>query len=547
MLTLKHFKKRFEALKGLRQPRENLWKDCVHYLAPNIGCFNDPSTEKKSKRDLYYKDNINTLPAYRFRILATSMVSNLTPSKLRWFNIEVPDETREENIWLKKQVDKMYDVYRNSDLFSNLYNAFLEASVVGTAIIGMQYDVNKIVDFIPMTVGQYYISEGANGFIDTCYRVFAMTAGQIVEKFGINNLPLRVQEAINRDNEDELFNVIHAVEPNKQYLSEWDNPFNKPFISAYFIENCSEDDKFLEYKGLSYFPFLVARWDRDVSSAYGGGIGETVLGDVKSLQKYESDLSKASSKMINPPMIANNNLKNAVKDVSAGSVTYTDDPNGFSALYQLNYNTNEARQNIAAIDERIYRLTYNDLFYMLSQKEKTMSATEASGIMQEKLGMLGSVVDRLQVEFLKPLIDNTFKIMLENGEFDDPPESIYDKETEISYQSALAMSQQVSDLSNVETFIRFVTSLATIDPSAILKLNVNKIVDDYADKMNIDMSLLKTDKEVDQIIAAQQEQQNQQQQAQMENERLEAMAKSAKDFSQADTQSSMALEEMLGA
>ena len=440
----------------------------------------------------------------------------------------------------------MYDVYRNSDLFSNLYNAFLEASVVGTAILGMQYDINTVIDFVPMTIGQYYIAEGANGFINTCYRLFSMSAEQIVEKFGSENLPHKVQEALNRDNQDELFNVIHAVEPNKQYLSEWNNPFNKPFISAYFIENCSDDDNFLEYKGLSYFPFLVARWDRDVSSAYGGGIGETVLGDVKSLQKYEADLSKASSKMINPPMIANNNLKNAVKDVSAGSVTYTDDPNGFSALYQLNYNTNEARQNIAAIDQRIYQLTYNDLFYMLSQKDKTMSATEASGIMQEKLGMLGSVVDRLQVEFLKPLIDNTFKIMLENGEFDDPPESIYEKETEISYQSALAMSQQVSDLSNLETYIRFATSLATIDPSAILKLNVNEIMNYYADKMNIDLSLLKTDKEVDEIIARQQEQQDQQQEAQMGNERLETMAKSAKDFSQADTQSSMVLEEMLG-
>ena len=233
-----------------------------------------------------------------------------------------------------------------------------------------------------------------------------------------------------------------------------------------------------------------------------------------------------------------------------------DERNYFKSLIENAYNNqiltdvdmiNVQTQLLQLLDERIYRLTYNDLFYMLSQKDKTMSATEASGIMQEKLGMLGSVVDRLQVEFLKPLIDNTFKIMLENGEFDEPPESIYDKETEISYQSALAMSQQVSDLSNVETFIRFVTTLGTIDSTAILKLNVNKIIDDYADKMNIDMSLLKTDKEVDEIIAMQQEQQNQQQQAQMENERLETMAKSAKDFAQADTQSSMALEEMLGA
>lgn len=546
MLTIKHFNKRFGALKDIRKSREDVWKECVHYIAPNIGCFNDPSTEKKNKKDMFYKDNINTLPAYRFRILATSMVSNLTPSKLRWFNITVPEETREENIWLKKQTDKIYDVFRKTDLFSNLYNAFLEASVVGTAIIGMQYDAQKKIDFIPLTIGQYYLSEGPNGFIDTCYRIFSMSAGQMLEQFGRENLPERVLNALNNDNEDRLFNVIQAVEPNKEYLSHWVNAFNKPYISAYFLENSNDDDKFLEYKGLSYFPFLVARWDRDLSSAYGGGIGETVLGDIKSLQKYEKDLAKASSKMINPPMLANNTVKNSVKDVSAGSITYSDDPNGFKALYQLNYNTNEARQNIAAIDQRIYQLTYNDLFYMLSQKDKTMSATEASGIMQEKLSMLGSVVDRLQVEFLKPLIDNAFRIMLENDEFDEPPESIWDKETDISYQSALAMSQQVSDLSNVETFLRFVGTVSTFNPQAALKIDANKVLNYYAEKMNIDLELLRTDNQVNEIVAAQQEQQAAQQQAQMENDRLTAMAKSAKDFSQADTQSSMALEEMLG-
>ena len=88
--------------------------------------------------------------------------------------------------------------------------------------------------------------------------------------------------------------------------------------------------------------------------------------------------------------------------------------------------------------------------------------------------------------------------------------------------------------------------MAIIDPTFVLKLDPNKIMNYYADKMNIDLELLRTDKEVEEIVARQQEQQQAQQQAQMENERLEAMAKSAKDFSQADTQSSMAVEEMLG-
>jgi hypothetical protein len=175
-----------------------------------------------------------------------------------------------------------------------------------------------------------------------------------------------------------------------------------------------------------------------------------------------------------------------------------------------------------------------------------MSATEASGIQQEKLGMLGSVVDRLQVEFLQVLIENSFKILLENGEFDEIPESLMGKDLEITYQSALAMAQQVSDLSNLETVIRFVTSMATLDPTAVLKLDVNKIIDEYAQKMGVDLELLRTSEAVNNLVAQQQEQQQAQMQAQAENERLEAMAKSAKDFSQAQTNAGGALEEMFG-
>ena len=474
------------------------------------------------------------------------MVNNLTPSKLDWFSLAVKDETRDEYIWLKKQSEAIYDIFRGTDLFSNLYNAFLEASIVGTAVIGMQYDSIRKIDFVPLTIGQYWIEEGNNGFVDTCYRRFCMSAKNIVKEFGIDNIPRSVKLALERNEEDELFNVIHAVEPNDNYLPQWENYLNKPFNSVYFVENTGDDEQPLQVAGLSYFPYMVARWDKNITSAYGTGIGESILGDVKSLQKYESDLAKASSKTINPAMLASTQLKNVTKDVSAGSITYADDPTGFKPLYQINYGTNEARQNINSILERIYKLAYNDLFYMLSQKDKTMSATEASGIMQEKLNLLGSVVDRLQPEFLKPLIENCIKILQDHDELvEDVPETLVDKDLEITYQSALANAQQVTNLGNLETVVGFVSTMATYDPNVVLKVKSLDAIEEYAKKMNVDLSLFRTNEEVEEIVAQQKQAEAEAQQQIDANERLVSTAKAAKDFASAEAQGSANMEEML--
>ena len=96
----KHFETRLEVLKGNRTKLEPELKEINQYLSPETGAFNEPISEKKSKKDPYYKQNINTLPMYYINNLATAMVTNLTPSRLKWFRLKVEDETREESIYL---------------------------------------------------------------------------------------------------------------------------------------------------------------------------------------------------------------------------------------------------------------------------------------------------------------------------------------------------------------------------------------------------------------------------------------------------------------
>lgn len=541
----KHFENRFEALKQSRSRLEPEWKDIRSFLAPDTGCFDDPVSDKNSNKDPYYTQNINTLPMYYVNNLSTAMVSNLTPSRLKWFRLSVEDATREESIWLTNAENKLYRLYESSGLYEKLYGTFKEAILYGPNLLGVQRDAKTAFRFIPMTVGEYWTSEGQEGTINSCYRHFALTNMQLLEQFGKENLPDKIIDALEKDNTEELHTVIHCVEPNPNYLPQFKNYNNKPYLSVYFLAD-DNSGRFLDYRTTSYFPFMCARWERVENNPYGVGLGRQILGDVKSLQAYERDLAKANKKMIDPPMLGSNQLKNAKKDASANGITYTDDPNGFRPLYNVNYATREALENITRITQRIYQLTYNDLFYALLNKDKSMSATEAQGIQQEKMTMLGSVVERLQTEFLKNLVETTFTIAYQDGWLDTPPESLVGKNMRVEYTSLLAMSQDINDLSLVERYLRFVSSVAGINPIAARKPDILAMCDFYAKRLGIDQSLNVPNDVVEEQESQAQIAQMEAQNAQIQQQNLVAQAKAAKDMAQAETISGGALEDIYG-
>ena len=174
-----------------------------------------------------------------------------------------------------------------------------------------------------------------------------------------------------------------------------------------------------------------------------------------------------------------------------------------------------------------------------------MSATEAQGIQQEKMTMLGSVVERLQTEFLKNLVETAFSIAYQDGWLGVPPDSLVGKNMRVEYTSLLAMSQDINDLSLVERYLRFVSSVAGINPVAARKPDILAMCDFYAKRLGIDQSLNIPNSVVEEQEQQAQEMQMQMQQAQIQQDNMVAQAKAAKDLSQARTNAGGALEEMM--
>lgn len=526
----KHFTQRLDALKETRSLLEPEWKEIRSYLAPDTGCFDDPTSTSAMKKDAFYKQNVNTLPSFYFYQLAVALVMNLTPSRLHWFRLRVPDQTWEEQAFLKQAEDKMLRVFSKAGVYDHLMNMFYEAPLYGCAAMGINEDLELGVDLVPSTIGEFWLAEDYRGVPNCIYRRFAMSAFNLQAQFGYDKCPDVVKKALDGEKFDTEFTVIHAVEQNPRYNPK--NPFNKEYISVYFCEEAKEEDGFLEYKTTKRFPFVTCRWDRYGKNPYGFGIGRRVLGDVKSLQAYEKDLAKASKKKISPPLKGSVDLKKVVIDTSAEAVTYTNDPNGLTPLFNVNYETREALENIQRINDRIYRMTYNDLFLAILNKDKTMSATEAAAIVKEKEA-LGAVVERFQRETLKPLIENTFLILLEQGALGEVPPSMRGKDMSIEYQSVLSSTQEIGDLQNIDRWLQFVSQVATINPEVARKPDVLAIADYYADRLNIDFNLIKDNEAVQQQQQEEAEAQAQLEQQQLAMQQAQVQAGAVKDYAQA--------------
>lgn len=551
LLKKKHFENRFSVLQSMRSPYEPNWREVNMYFGVGTGAWDSPKTTP-SARDPFYNKNINTLPTRYAQNLAASLVATLTPSNMRWFGYTVSNETREERIYLRWCSERILDLFNHSGLNSFLYSSFLEAALYGVNPLGIDWSSReKRYAFFPMTIGQFWIGRNDEFLVNQLYHRFGMTVREIADRFGEDKLTSQMKLDLSMDRTETVYTIVHAIEENPRYLPAFDNGYNKRYISAYYLEDANAEG-FLEWKTTSKFPWNVSSWGIDPETPYCPGIGFYALGDVKSLQTYEEDLAVASAKMINPPVKGSTSLKTKEKDIGAGGITYTDDPAAFTPLFQVQYDINTALQNIQRILERLYELFYNNVFYALMNKTKTMSATEAAGINTEKMTLLGAVVERLQSTLLGPLLENAFLLALENGALEDDthkmPDSLRGKALEVTYHSLMAQTQSLTDLRLVDDWLQRISILAAINPNAARKPDIMGLAEYYAKKYDIDLSFVVSDEvlaEQDRVAAEAAEEERRAQQAAMNIQNIEGMASAAKDFAVANEKNPN-VQEILG-
>jgi hypothetical protein len=209
--------------------------------------------------------------------------------------------------------------------------------------------------------------------------------------------------------------------------------------------------------------------------------------------------------MVNPPMLADVSLKNQPASLLPGGVTYLPGGGagvGFRPVYEINPPLDGLVQDIQEVQTRISKAFYADLWLMISQLDDVRTAAEIAARREEKLLMLGPVLERLHSELLNPAIHRTFAIMARNQLLPPLPPGLNWQQIKVEYVSPLAQAQKASALGGIERLLAFIGQIAPLDPGALDTVNVDASIQDYADMLGVSPRLLVPQALIDQTRQA---------------------------------------------
>ncbi len=542
------------------------WRDLGDFILPRRPRFFTSDTNKGDRRN---QKIIDITPTLAVRTLASGMMAGITSPARPWFRLTTPDPDLSEygavKDWLDIVTRRMGSVFLRSNLYNTLPTVYKDLGVFATGAMSIEEDFDDTIRTYPFPIGSYTISNNEQLKVDIFFREFRMTVRQIVSKFGQrdvdgnvdwSNISSHVKNMWEQHNRETWIDVCHVIQPNADYNPNKIQAKFKKFSSVYYEKGISERggsylgntqyDVALSEKGYDYFPILAPRWETTGEDSYGTSCpGMDALGDIKQLQLGERRAAQAIEKMVNPPMTAPTSMRSQKASILPGDITFVDireGQQGFRATHEVNFDISHLEQKQAQIRQRISRAFYEDLFLMLANSDRRqITAREIDERHEEKLLALGPVLEQLNQDLLDPLIDNTFAIMLRQGQIPRPPDELQGVTLKVEYISIMAQAQKLAGLSGIERFTSFASQVAQVDPQVMDKIDRDQLIDEYAEITGIPNKIVRTDE----AVAAIREGRQRQQAAAMAPQVIKDVSESAKNLAGADLEGNNALTELM--
>lgn len=539
--------RRHDALKRERESWEPDWISCAKQLLPRK-CRILERDSSQTNRGGLRTDIVDSTGIYSMRDLAAGMHGGMTSPARPWFRLGLQDEALEKRSavrdWLDETQTRMYSLLHRSNFYNAVHHLYGELGAFGTGFMFELPDERTGVRFVPLTVGEYVLDIDENGRVDTIFRVMEMTPRQLVRKFGYEKMPSYVKTEF--DTPTVLINkyrVVHAVFPREDRDPFKLNGPNKKFASIYWLEppstrggSISSDSSgyvLLSESGFDEMPGFGPRWDVTGMDVYGRSPGMDVLPDCRMLQQMTITTLKAMHKEVDPPVVNQGGLKGM--DLMPGGQIFIDGNTSGQMVYpayQVRPNLANAMAYAQAVQNKIKEGLFNNLFRLLMNSDRRqITAKEVAAREEEKLILIGPVLERLHDELFIPMVDRTFNLMTMQDLLPPWPEEIQGMPIKVEFVSLLAQAQKMVATSGVDQYMGFIGAYAQAFPELLDAVHPDNVADGYASYLGIEADMLRPQEDRDKIRQGRQ-QAIQAQKSQAALEQAGAMAATAKTMSE---------------
>ena len=521
---------------GQRGTWEDHWQEILDYVMPRKADIVTKRTKGEKRAEILFDSTAITAS----NLLAASLQGTLTSPSLQWFHIKTRNQEinkdREVQLWLEDSAKRMYDAFNESNFNTEVHELYLDLCTIGTGALFVEESKKGFADggihFNCLHISEYFIEENTEGYVDILYRKYKLSARQAVQEFGEDNLGEKILKAA-QDKPDKMFNFIHAVEPLEDYERVLGKANTKlPFHSCHV---CEEDKMVVRASGYNEFPYLVPRWSKATGEVFGRSPSFNALPDIKTLNKAVELGLKAWSKAIDPPLLVQDDgVIGRVRMTPGGITVIRNDSAVKPFIGGANMQLNDFKEN--NLRTAIRQAYYSDQLQL--QGGPQMTATEVQVRYELMQRLLGPTLGRFQSEFLNPLIERVFGIMLRANALLPAPEIIEGETIDIEYVGPLARSQRMEEAVAVERLYQLVLQLAPADPNLLDIIDNDKAIRMRADLLGVPKSVLRGERELQQMREAKATQAQMEQQMQMAQQQAniaQSQGSALKDMSDPQT------------
>lgn len=509
-----------------------LWQEIADYVMPrkNSIILQRIPGSKRTQR-LY--DSTATDAVEK---LASSIDGTLTPGGMRWFFLETDDPELQKiqpvRQYLEGCSDRMMTRFNQSNLAQEEHELYLDMVLFGTACMFEEEAEDDSegrwggLRFKTVPIGKFASAEGPDGRVNAVFRSFPMNAEAIALQWP-DTCPDEVRDA----SPDKRFEIIHGCYPaRKASLSkpEWRSQYIVYTGRSILGDPNSRPKGAKNLQGGRFyeFPFMVPRWTKNSDETYGRGPTDTAMPDVRSLNKIvELDLRRLAIDVHPPLKVLNGDAIGPIQLVPGGQTTVRT-MDGIQPLLTGAQQTSEiVAERVKRLEEKIQRIYFYDQLQLPNGPQ--MTAEEVTTRMELMQRLMGPAAGRLESEWLRPMIERTWKIMIrrhtaspQEGILPEQPQELVNflqqkgrkaAPLRIRFEGPLSRAQRSADVVAIQKLQAFTLPMVQAKPDIMDVVDWDEAIRLTAARLGVPAEMIKDAEQV-QPIRDQRAQQMQEQQ-----------------------------------
>lgn len=484
-------KAKLTKLHTVREPYFALWKDLSDYFLPRRYVWLEDENSSSRVTNMRNQNILDSTGTQAARVLASGMMNGITSPARPWFNLRIAGNddinmVHSVRVWLDEVTRRMLQTIAETNFYNSLAVLYVDLVVFGTGAAFIYEDYDSVFRMYNSALGEYYLTQDERLAVNGVARKFTYTVEQTVNRWGEDNVSKKVLNDWKKGgaNTQNPVYIQHLIEPNNDGKGKVPKTFK--YRETYWERN-GTNGEVLGQSGFHELPGIFPRWELSANDAYGASPAMEALGDVIQLQFETKRKAQGIDKLVNPPLVVDSQLRNNPIAAIPGGITYVSGANNIGAkpLYTVAPPINEMSQDILAIQQRIRETFHNSLFLMISQLDTVRSASEIDARREEKLVLLGPVLERFENEALDPALSRIFNIMNRAGLFPPAPPEIQGAKLEVQYVSILSTAQSAVSAIPLERWLGFIGNLAAIRPDILEIPDWDGAVRDYGKNLGV--------------------------------------------------------------